>query len=1246
MSRLRPSLAPSSRRFALGRPASRLRVGGRLVLAAGLAALALAACGRDQRVQVPNRVLDRPLDAVLACVRDTGTEIEVLSLNQCAGQILSNGCETTSPTPQLIGFVANSERNEVGMFRRCDRTAGLVDMDPDAPGYNLLPAGLLPSSLTITSDSCRAVAANAGSCDLTVFDVPGLAAYAVNTRSDDEPELPPPSSLVSTLVPRRGDGTPLAASPGEILAVPSSLSLAGSAAEPSDDDGAEDGAGTTGDEPGDPNPGATTGGGEDDGAAPTASGLVCDPSTAASVYVTFPACQLVAEVSLTTQAILQSRQFVTNAAGVVEAIDTGSDPVCPVDCPGLLDGDLPDAIEPVDPAGMFPRTLALVVPPSSDDEADAAELEVSYAALFVGGPGSDSIHEIEIDENGRFAPTTASLRLEDAQGVQTLRVTPAADVLGDSHQFIYAIAGDGSTRVVDRDFAPGAVGIECDTQIDPTLESPTACHPIDPDQAGNAIQRRPFAVGPGIRAPFGATINDWSFHKIKEADLPTVCGSDDPDAPDQADAARTPFCAPGIVGVGVTSLGTVLYTAFGQFETADAVSTAVDPLGVMRVQVRPHSLWPSIDPFAQVPLAEALPLAADEEPGRALPGGASDAQALSPSVRRIDLAYATTNGEDDGQDAIAAALGGIENVDKLGSFDGSLLYENAAPRVAVRDYQQWSAQTWTLEWEPTVPGTTSNTGLLECDQHGSGGQPGGTCRATEPNHARLRDESANFCEDGVLPGDSLVVLGCSDDDGCGPGQRCLLDPTAPVSAAGICVSAQAFDYRPQNDSDPPALRDVCAPFISDPCGAAERRYRITRATDTELWLQALERPARAVVRSVLGDRSPEDATVDLREYTAKLTCDSPVQRVEAEACGEDADCLPDPYDPENQRGALRCDKSALPLGDEDPGQGVCVGQQPDGGCDDDEACQGLGAQYLCVDSVCRAPCDLCPPATQPAEPCQIDDDCVDAGAGEVCIAGVCHEPCEGGNPSCLLSPLPGPRCFSELVRYAVRLDDAFSFTGSSTPFLSDRVIADPTTGECVEDPAVSSLLTSRIRLGADAEATFGSEPWQILDCVNPDEAGPDDPNPCRITVDRAADPASLFHRFAYDQRPVAAIRYSNPVLSVTIDLVSLAGLTAEPADFAGEAWPNTFADFLRARIPSGYREEFGTVNGFIPLSDTVVVGSTVMVYPVRILPGPEVNADFIVDAGGRGGVTGVRGQVVRIDHAGSQILTDQEFRVR
>jgi len=1194
-------------------------------LTPGCLALLATGCGQDDRILVPNRVLDRPLDVVLACVQDSGSRIEVLSLNQCEGSNTGN-CNSSSPTPQLIGFVTNSERNELAMFRKCDKDSALVDMDPDAPGYNLIPAGRLPSALTITEDSCRTVSANTGSCDMTVLDVAGLGAYAINTTREgtEPPELPSPSTLITTVEPRNGDGQRLAASPARLLAVPRALSLAGESA-PDPVDGGEDG---------------DDGDGGPVGEVP--EGTVCDLSRAASVYMTFPSCQLVAEVSLTNGTVLQARQFVTTDAGEVELVDPGPDVRCPVDCPAQFDGDLPEESPLVDPNGVFPTSLEFVPSNASGGATDPGVGGVDEGgalvlphALFVGGPGSDLLWQIPIDDDGRFADEALSLQLEDPQGVEGIRATPRAEVLGDVHQFLYVIAGDGSTRVVDRDLDDEQTfGTECDTQIDPTLEAPTACHPINPGQASNALDRRPLAVGPGIRPLGRVTINDWSFHLLTQEEADQFCGTGGENE-STLDIDRTPFCTPTLVGVGVTSIGTVLYSSFGQFSERETISTAIDPIGVMNVQVRPHSLWPAIDPFAANPLREALPLVADEEPGRALPGGGSDAQTLSPSLRRIDLAYsadAISGDISSEQEAVAAALGNPANADRLGDFDGEGLYENDAPRVAVRDFQQWGAQTWTLAWESTIPGTASTTGLVQCDNHGTieGGNqvPGGTCRNSEPDDARLEDESANFCEDGVLAGDTLVLLGCSDDDSCGVGQKCLREPTAPSTTTGICVSELAYA------EERAELRDVCAPFIGNACGSAPREYRITRAFDDELWLQALDRPLRSVVRDMAGEGEP----VDLREYAARLSCEAPVQRVEAlETCTSDAECLPDPYAADNQRDAMVCDTSRE--------VSRCVGDQPEGGCGDDDDCLGLGAQYVCVDSLCRAPCDLCPPPAQPDQPCRADDECV--GEGEVCVVGTCHQRCEQDNPACMRSPLPGPRCFPELVRYNVELHDSFSFTGSSIPFLTDRVIPDATTGECVEDPAVSSLLTSRIRLGATEADTFGTGPWQIPDCVNPTEAGPDDPNPCRIVTDRQTSPLSRFHTFRYRDEPVAAIRYSNPVLTVVIDLVSLTGLTSEPPDAPDQNWPAEFADFLRARIPDGYREEFASANGFVPFNEAVSVASLLpLVYPVRIVSAPEPNVNFIVDAGGRGGVQGVRGQVVRIEHNPGQVITDNTFLVR
>ncbi|MCA9648536.1 MAG: hypothetical protein KC501_01430 [Myxococcales bacterium] len=1228
-----------------------------------LALVALLGCRDDDRTLVPNRVLDRPLDVVLACVRDNGEAIEVLSLNECDGAA-SGRCSTPdSPTNQLIGFVANSERNELAMFRYCDKDSALVDLDREAPGYNFIPAGHLPSALTITEDSCRVLSANTGSCDLTVLDVAGFAAYAVDTplSGQDAPQLPAASSLVSTLVPRRSDGLPLAASPGSVIAAPDFLSLASDGTGLPSGDTGDGGDDMGGSDDSTFEPGGSGGAADDGGATPDdIAGLVCDVQRPASVYVAFPSCQLVAEISIGTQTILQSRRFVTNADGTVEIIDTGTDPLCPVDCPAQLEGQAPEEIELVDPDGVFPTTLELVPDPDPDRTADERNEVVTYSTLFVGGPGSDEVYEIEIDEDGRFADEVQALPLEDAQGVHAIRATPVASVLGETLQYLYVIAGDGSTHVVRRDPDRGSLGVECDTQIDPVLEPPSACVPLDPGQLGNELSRRPFAVGPGIRAGNGVTVNDWVFHDVSEAQAREHCGIDETQAI-SAQNRHTPLCSAGVVGVGVTSLGTVVYSSFGQFLSDERVDPGTDPVGIMNVQVRPHSLWPAVDPFVTDPVPDSLPLVTDEEPGRALPGGGGDAQSLSPSLRRIDLAYATGAGVSEEQQAISDALGGVTNVDQLGSLEGEALYENGAPRVSVRDFQQWGAQTWSLEWEPTIPGTPSTTGLLQCDSHGSDGEPGPTCRNQEPDDARLSDESAAFCEEGVLAGDKLVLLGCSDDDSCGLGQRCLRDPTAPSTSTGICVSEAAYD----RDRD--ALRDLCGSFIGDPCGAAVREYRITRATNDELWLAAFDQPRRTVVRDLGPDEAddPEDGVPEivLREYETRLSCEAPIRHVTPETCQVDADCLDDPYDlvgdEPNLRGGMVCD-----LGRPDAdGLGRCTGEQPDGGCNDDEDCRGLGLQYVCVDSLCRAPCDLCAPTggEQPPRPCDTqftvagDRDengnpviytqaCL--GADEVCIAGVCHQPCDDGSPGCLLSPLPGPACFPELTRYAVRLDDSFAFTGSRTPFLTDRVVIDPDTGECVEDPQVSNLLTSRIRLGADDASTFGTGPWQIPDCVNSDVASPDDPNPCRVVTERSANPSSLFHWMRYRGEPVSAIRYSNPTLSVVIDLTSLASLVSAPPDDPDSTWPASFARFLRARIPSGYREEFSTTNGFVPYNEPIVVGTTPLVYPVRIVRGPELESDFIVDAGGRGGVQGVRGQVVRIVHDVAEINPDQNFLVR
>ncbi|MEZ4451742.1 MAG: hypothetical protein R3B09_19915 [Nannocystaceae bacterium] len=1094
-----------------------------LRLLVGVAAVAaLSACQRRNTSITPNRVLDRPADLVLACVNTDGDAIYPTSADQCADSMASCG---TLNSNQLIGLIANSERNEVAMFRQC--AGSLVDMDPEAPGYQFIPVGALPTSLTATGDSCLAMVANVGSCDLSVLDVPALSAVALEVEVDGEP-----SSRVTTVTPRRADGTPLASRPGQILAVPRELSAAES---------------------------IVGAGGID------VTGGTCDPTRPTSVYVTFPACQLVAEVDVKTERILQSRRFITDAGGAVTVIDAGNSPTCPVECPEQFeDGVLPDPDPDFDSdLGVFPASLALVVPPTNLEEAAPEDLYIEDATLFVGGAGSDYLIEIPIADR-TLDSGAMELELAGASGVLGIRPTPVmtiADGGGESiHQFLYVIAGDGSTRVVRRNLAEtrSEIGIECDTQVDPTLVTETVCDPAA-YPGDNPPDRRPFADGPGIRAP-GATITDWSFQRVSStaADDPSV----DPDLPQNS---RFAFVGEGVVGVGVTSRGRIVLANFGQFLAGTVVQSAYDPLQLFSIELLPHSLWPTDDPAVLNPAG--VPRMEDKEPARALGTAgseANDAAILAPSLRRIDLYYSDAcPGTSDCDRLVDLGGSPIENADgfgnlSLGEVDGAAgLYKSPTARVIPRDYQSWRTNTWALRWESDIPGTESSTGQLLCDE-GMQSESGAYCFATTPDGSRLRDDAAAFCDAGVLPGDKLFIYGCNTTDDCGPGQICLRDE-AKATTSGVCVSASTFDD--------PTTRSACWDYIHDPCGSPIREFLITRSTQTELSLQALDLPEVSVTYREEGEA--EDAPP--KELITRL---------------------------------------------------VCAEEQPDGGCEQNADCAEI-----------------------------VDDE---GRSYPYCYDGVCRRPCEEGE-DCVLRRLPGPRCFQELVRYQVRAHNAFIVEGPGRfEFIADRVkIADD--GSCYEDAEISSLLTSRIRLGRDEDDTRHNALWPIANC--PSSGLPDTgaPNPCFIPDVRPAlvganSAERIFHRMVYvaetedplvpTSAPVPAIRFSNPAFSLVLDLTSLEGLVSRGG------WRAEYRDFKRARISRGYAQSFGILTGYTPRDEPALIGQVPLVGPVRVVNAPELGRVYVVDAAGRGGSAGIRGQVMYVNVAVLPVLASETFIVR
>lgn len=1173
----------------------------------GLTALAaLAGCNNRQSVIVPNRVLDRPTDMVLACVvRDAETgALSTTSLEICA--------DATCDDIRLVGFVANSERDDVALFSKCSNA--VIDMDAATPGAQLIPAGKVPTSMTITRGSpeaCHAISANLGSCDLSLFDVPGLAAYAF----DDIP-VEDPSTLVTTIAPTRGDGTPLGARPGQVLAVPLALSNSiefGDPATPGDDSGGDD----TASEPGD---------------APV---LRCDPDRPGSVYVTFPSCQLIAEVDLRTSRILQSRQFVRDDLGNISVVDTGVDPSCPIDCPELFAND-PGALASAPPGavdGMYPTAMALVSPPSDPEDTqrfDDADREVVDHSLYVGGLGADNLFELRFD-GSRWTDDPLELELQDAQGIGVIRPTPAMFLPLDGsepyHQFLYIVAGDGSTRVVRRDFDQNRteLGRECDTQADPNIVLDRVCHPAEfPGE--NPPDRRPFARGPGIRGPGGSIITDWTFQKSRVA----------AELQDDAAATSSPFGKRGVTGVGATSFGRLVFATFDQFYTdakgivsrTPSVSKTTDPLGVFDAKIQPHMLWPQLDPTLTDADPLGLPTMTDAEPARLLPGETSGADAirvLAPSLRRIDLAYADyrppcTPRDGDADDAECQALTKnkaavcdaddqlcrigtnpllkphVENADRLGSPDagetgGTGLYKKEVVRAVVRDYASWGFAEWALFWEGEIPGTRSRNGQLVCEKPG---WEGGTCISSEPGDTRIVDTNARFCDNGVLGGDKLLILGCSRDTDCGVGQYCLLDPRATKDSTGICVSQSAYaqqDY----------LREVCSDLLYDPCASPSplREFLITRAFQNELWLQAMDKPLTSYL--MYSDLEIDDGGGDMSVAPADLCSGKHVQDVVG---GDGAEPTTNPYECEARLS--------------------CAAEQPETGCETHRDCI-IAAQ---------------------SKPELADY--------PLCINGLCRRVCDPAQEDCVLRRLPGPTCMRELLEYAVFARNSFLLRGSGVyDFLDQKVRADAD-GECYEDPLVSNLLTSRIRLGADEADTRNNTAWPVPSCPpGTERPGPGTPNPCFVDVVRPAPnllqedaPDGLFHRFDYgeDGNAVPALRFSNPMMSVVIDLTSIKDLLGKVPG-TEQSWGTQFRDFRRSRIPRNFRESFSTAQGYTPYNVGVVNSSIALVGPTRIINAPEAATVFIVDTSGGGGTSGVRGQVVRVGLAGGQVNPDVKFQV-
>jgi hypothetical protein len=511
----------------------------------GLAALAAVVVASTACTSTPPPLaahnLERPSDIAFACVgllpgggvADAGGTggapmVSGLPMDQC--NVPGQFDPPFNTSRRTFAFVANSARGELSVLDL--NNSKLIDLDLANPETNVAPLGVLPEQMSASSDGCRIVTANRGSCDLTLVDVSTLMSPELALEGKVTVDSTGPSTVAQEIVVRGGTtGKPLRLNPQEIKFLPQDTSAIFERSKILRTSNPTSSQLSTGNLCSRDRPHADPIGWN---ATPT------DPvETQWKALVTYPTCNLVALVDLPSGNILDSVKVNVGADGVSIALEpTGSDPDCPVEdfCDGRTppavaspdggadgsvgDGSAPDASAPstavssdpfVNPTGVRPGSMAILP--------DGKRAYVGLAqAAFVAA--------IDVLPNHLAIPSTGgSIKLhENALGANVVRLSvdpfqggadgqlggfvPADNNL--QRQYLYVVARDGTVRVVN--VSPRTQLLpetECDVNIDPRFVAINSNDPLIPDRTNmcwpteppDLAHRRPFARGPGITFP-------------------------------------------------------------------------------------------------------------------------------------------------------------------------------------------------------------------------------------------------------------------------------------------------------------------------------------------------------------------------------------------------------------------------------------------------------------------------------------------------------------------------------------------------------------------------------------------------------------------------------------------------------------------------------------------------------------------------------------------------------------------------
>jgi len=762
-----------------------------------------AACTPAPNI-LPTNDLNRPTDIAFVCLGAFGTGapgtdadggptetgpfvVTGRSMKACHRPPIDDTRDTTQTAASIhnrtYAFVPNSASGDLSVVDA--DTWRLVDMDKSTSGFGRVPIGSLPEQISATTDGCRLVTANRGSCDLTLVDPSALLAstFASQYNSATVDVSIPSGSGVQRIKPQFGDGTgtPLRAAPYEAVFLPRKTTKL------------------------DDNPTQAANLCPTDGNAPT------EPWRA---VVTFPSCDLVALIDLPSGNIVASRKVKPSTtpndpdpAKRVVFEDAGTSPSCPVDCRGdsaatdggadgggtadggtddggTADGGASDGgtadgggtAPPASSSGTYAPTSIAIVP-----DGKQAYVSLSLAPAILSFSLTSST----------FTPLPSVALHDTTAGSNRIRlgVDPWADdpsgnypgkfisAQGRNQAYLYVIARDGSLRIIDV-FSPG-YETECETNFDP-LSAKTKAAPATYTPSNNCIpydasNRRPYSSDSTAGLRFPAIPVD-----VAAANLSGDSGEDTVNG--------------GYAWVLTTS-GTIYLVNINPTsrKIKAVVHTNQTELFGPSVPSEPFIFKGGPDPSNLV--SEATPYPNQPRDRNVISYTVSLDPTLGPT--RLDLPpLQLTTGPY------------IEPFWTQGTEQDATALDNHVRQTSVffPDRNAAIQQGWDVTWQGTVV-SPRYSGML--------------------NGAVLTDGGGQFCTNGVLTGDLVTLRGCATNADCPLGLVCNRDQSLDqvpggLTVTGMCMSANLIA------SDGPA----CAQYA----GSA-RRYEIEKSSEYALTLK-------------------------------------------------------------------------------------------------------------------------------------------------------------------------------------------------------------------------------------------------------------------------------------------------------------------------------------------------------------------------------------------------------------------------